>query len=332
MTQHVNIEEFHPDQLQPGTKQRLYLDAFATPATTVTLPLLAVRGANPGPTLMMVAGVHGDEFEGPAAIYRLYDELDPTALQGTVLAIPICNVFAYEGLGRNSPLHVDGLNMARVFPGDRFAEPTRRLAACLMNLPRRLLGPDDLLVDFHSSGTRYRYLPMIAFPKLDTPASARSEEAARVFGIDLIFAMPIEPFGRFNSQTVLHGIPTVATETTGQGGQRPEDVQQFLAGLRRLLVWQKMHGGIQPERSLVPLSHLEHIYVEESGFFIPEADVELGHVAQAGETLARVLDPLGQERSRVVAPYDCRVVALRSFSVVWTGDIAFLLAPMKGGN
>ena len=64
----------------------------------------------------MTAAVHGDEYEGVEAIPQIYARVSPAELQGTLLLVPVCNVPAYETSQRSSP--VDGLNLARVFPGD----------------------------------------------------------------------------------------------------------------------------------------------------------------------------------------------------------------------
>ena len=71
-----------------------------------------------------MAGVHGDEFEGIVALSRLMTSLGIEAMAGTVIALPVCNPFAFEAQSRATPAHIDGTNLARAFPGDVTGTPT----------------------------------------------------------------------------------------------------------------------------------------------------------------------------------------------------------------
>ena len=81
----------------PGTRAALTVTVAArADGSAVSLPLLVVRGAAPGKTLFVSAGVHGDEFEGMACLWRLFEELRPADVAGTVAAVPVANPPAYE--------------------------------------------------------------------------------------------------------------------------------------------------------------------------------------------------------------------------------------------
>src|SRR4051794_22096288 len=112
----MRIQDFHANLLTRGAKHTLELDVALMPdGNPLRLTLLAVTGAEAGPTVVVLAGVHGDEYEGMLVIPEVFRRLDPTQMRGTVLMIPVCNVPAYLGALRSSP--IDNLNMARVFPG-----------------------------------------------------------------------------------------------------------------------------------------------------------------------------------------------------------------------
>ena len=83
----------------------------------IQLPVLTVTGEADGPTLVVSGAVHGDEYEGPRAIQLMWQELDPAALKGTFVGIPVVNVPAFMEGRRESP--VDGLNMNRICPRTR---------------------------------------------------------------------------------------------------------------------------------------------------------------------------------------------------------------------
>src|SRR5262249_11258914 len=126
---------------------------FALPVTTradgsrIELPVLALRGASGGKTLLVTAGVHGDEFEGMAALRQVFEALEPARLSGTFVAVPIANPPAFEaGLRTNAD---DRQDMARVFPGDPAGTVTEQLAHALT---QHFIRHADLFCDLHSAG------------------------------------------------------------------------------------------------------------------------------------------------------------------------------------
>src|SRR3954451_16176642 len=111
------------EQRQPGQVVRVSL---ADSGGEWELVLFVATGTRPGPTLAMLAGVHGDEYEGPVAIADLLAGHDPAALAGTLIALPVANPPAFAAGTRTSPL--DGLNLARCFDGDAAGSASQRLA------------------------------------------------------------------------------------------------------------------------------------------------------------------------------------------------------------
>jgi predicted deacylase len=325
----VPIDEFMVGSFASGLKEPIALEVFPHLGGLVVVPALVAVGQRPGPTLLVAAGVHGDEFEGMAAIRAVFADLDPTELAGSFIGLPVCNPFAYAGQGRASPEHVDGLNLARVFPGDAAGLPTQRLAHRLFEIAVRNLGPDDLFVDLHSAGTRYQYLPMVGYREIPGPALGPSIEAARHFGIERIWVIPGSP-GPFNSETARRGIPTVGTEITGQGGCRPEDVALFTAGLRNLLRYRGILPGGPPDRLAVQPLYTTTVFADVAGFIQPRVD--LNDQIRAGDPLGEIVDPWGGRLAVLHAPRDGEVWAIRTFSSILAGDIAFLIAHPSPGT
>src|SRR5215831_19018183 len=123
----MNIQDFNFHTLARNTKHTLTLDVTTmSDGNMLLLHALVAVGREAGPTVVVLAGVHGDEYEGIVAIPEIFRRLDPSAMRGTFIAVPICNVPAYLAATRSSP--IDGLNMARVFPGDPHGTITQRIA------------------------------------------------------------------------------------------------------------------------------------------------------------------------------------------------------------
>ncbi|MCD6034171.1 MAG: hypothetical protein K0S78_6357 [Thermomicrobiales bacterium] len=179
----LSIDDITVATLPRGGKERLKLLVLSDLGEPLVLRALVAVGQAPGPTLLAVAGVHGDEYEGMAAVREVFAALDPGTMSGSLLAIPVANPLAYAARTRSTPSEVDGLNLARVFPGDAGGTVTQRLAHHLLCLVERNVGAGDLFVDLHSGSADVAFAAMAGFR--DVPGSGReaSEEAARHFGL-----------------------------------------------------------------------------------------------------------------------------------------------------
>jgi uncharacterized protein len=319
----IDIDEFSPARL-PVAPRRFLLTVPVGRPEPARLPVLAVRGRRPGPTAVLVAGVHGDEFEGMAALPELAASLDPGELRGVVLALPVCNPFARDAQHRCSPEGVDGANLARVFPGDPDGSPTRRLAAALLRLTARLLGPDGLFVDLHSAGTKYRYLTLAGFRDIAGPARGPSEEAARHFGSGLLWRI-WDQRGMFNAEVARAGVPTVATEAPGQGECRDRDVVAYVQGLRNLLTWRGMLAGPPPPRTESGARCPTELLAPAGG--VLRTGRAVGDRVAGGDPLGRIVDAFGETVAAVLAPHPGQVWALRTFGAVAEGDLIAWVTP-----
>jgi predicted deacylase len=310
----VSIAEFTLRELPPG-KHRYWLEIFPTPEGALRVPLLVVIGRQ-GPVVFAAAGVHGDEFEGPEAIWQVCAALRPDDLDGIFAAIPVCNPLAYATVLRTSPLHADGLNLARVFPGDRNGTPTLRLAAALFDLVTRTLSGRDLFVDLHSGGTRYDVLPMVGYRR-GLGDVDRSAAAARAFGIPRLWAVEPRP-GMFNSETARIGIPTVGGEVMGGGGSRVEDVTAYAEGLLNMLRFEGILTDHAPPQIDGPFRLVTEPYADTSGFVRPLKSLE-APVAEH-EVVAEILSPHGDVLSAVRASRAGEVWAMRRLRSLWVGE------------
>jgi uncharacterized protein len=317
------LQDLMLDELPSGRVHELWLKLPLGLLSGLCLPALVIKGTTPGPILLVTAGVHGDEFEGMVAIPKFVRSLDPGTLAGTVVGLPVCNPLAFEAQSRESSPAADGKNLAREFPGQSAGTPTQRLAAELFSLVQRLLGLDDLFVDLHSGGSHYRYIPMVGYRDIDGPARKVSEEAARHFGSGRLWIIGDAP-GTFNSETSRVGIPTIGTESTGQGGCRPEDVIDYVRSLHNLLRYRGMIPGAQPMREDGPAWRPTEVNASTSGLFVAHAD--LGRRVNSGEDLGEVLSPFGNTLERLMAPHAGEVWAFCAFGTIRAGDMVAWIA------
>jgi predicted deacylase len=318
-----NFSTFTLDSIQSGFKGVLELPLFPVVGRELKIPVMVARGHRPGPVFLVVAGVHGDEFEGMEAICRVYEALEPDRMSGMFVGIPVCNMLAYENQTRESPVYADGLNLARTFPGSPEGSYTVRLAHELYQFVVRNLNPEtDVFLDFHSGGTRYEYLPMIAFHKV-AKKRQEAEKLARIFGIERIWEIPINQ-GTFNGSISEYGITTLGTETTGRGAAKEEDIQEYFQGVLNVLHHIGIFETAAPKDNSGPVFTSQRFNFLQSGFF--QSFVHNGEQVEKGQLIGKVSTLTGTILEEIYAPLSGEIWAIRTYSAVYTGDISFLIA------
>ncbi len=149
-----------------------------SPYFQVKVPICLIRNGE-GPSLLLMAGNHGDEYEGELSLAKLIRRLDPAAIRGQVTILPIANAPAVMAAKRCSPL--DGGNLNRAFPGDPSGTPTTRLAYFL---EAELFARHDVVFDIHSGGTSMEHLPTALVERnADPERHRRGVELMRTLGM-----------------------------------------------------------------------------------------------------------------------------------------------------
>lgn len=275
------------------------------------LPVLAARGRRDGPTVLVTGAVHGDEYEGPAAIHALFNNLDLSELAGRVIGLPVVNVAAWQAHARTSP--VDGIDLNRVFPGtdDAGAEPSRQLARAVFE---HFVRPCDVLIDLHSGGARLVHLPMVGWYAGD----AEAERLARRFGEGLMpWLIPDVP-GVLSSEAHQAGKIAIGAEYGGGARLDPGGVAAYTAGLRRLLA---LLAGEEPEPAAPdtrrPIAG-SYQTGEQGGLFV--ANVNLGDHVTPATVLGQLYNLLGESLGGVMAERAGIVAALAHRALLGPGD------------
>jgi N-alpha-acetyl-L-2,4-diaminobutyrate deacetylase len=136
------------------------------------IPIAVIRNGS-GPTALLTGGNHGDEYEGPLALYELARTLDPKQVSGTVIIVPALNYPAFRAGTRTSP--IDKGNLNRSFPGRPDGAPTEKITDFVT---RHLLPRADIVLDFHSGGRTLDFVPFCAAHLLPDKEQERRAFAA----------------------------------------------------------------------------------------------------------------------------------------------------------
>lgn len=335
MNQALPLGHFSPSVFPPGYKGWFWLQIADGLLNPICIPVALARGRQEGSTVLAVAGVHGDEFEGMAAIGDFFGGLTVEALCGTFVGMPVINPFAFEGQMRETPAIWDGLNLARQFPGLPAGSLTQRLAHALSTWTLHTLGGDDAFIDFHSAGTRYEYLSMVGFHPTKDQNEEKSRQLAVSFGLERIWEIPDSPASRttFNGCLARQGIPTIGTEVCGRGGLVEADVGALEAGLKNILI----HKNMLPDQgtpassgnSGVPVVwRTSMVHIQTSGLFRPCVALDEGITPD--QLLGRINAATGEVLEEVRAPAAGRVWGIRRFSTVRAGEYVLLIGAPAG--
>ena len=294
----------------------------------IPVPITIIRNED-GPTLVISAGVHGDEYEGQIAVANLAREMDVADIRGRLILLPMVNFPAAEAGCRVSPL--DEGNLKRLYPGNPKGTPSEMIAHYHEEV---ILPLADYAVDLHSGGSSLIYPPTL----LRGPAHSPKEEVGLVAlteAFDLPYAWVFTGGGGRDStaRTAMgaanrKGVINVMAELGGAGCVTPDVLQQTERGLRRFLHALGMLQNYTPDkaRGTRALHALGSIYADGSGLFEPLKTI--GEDVAEGETVALIHHPEtpGQAPDAVISLYGGLVLAMRSMAQVRRGDALFQIA------
>lgn len=250
---------------------------------------IAVIAHGSGPTVLLVAGNHGDEYEGQIALGRLIREVAPAQVSGRIIVLPALNLPAARAGRRTSPL--DGGNLNRLFPGAVDGTPTQRIA---FHVDSVILPLCDAVVDLHSGGSSLLYTPAALARRGDAVVFARQLAMLRAFGAPHSYI--VQPGGLWggtlSDACARRGIPQIGTELGGAGATNPASIAVAERGLAGVL----RHLGIadldRDGRAMRPTRLLEvggpdyFVHAPDPGVFEPLA--EPGEEVAAGQPAGRI--------------------------------------------
>lgn len=262
------------------------------------LPLHAVYlcGAAPGPTLVVTAGVHGCEYVGIQALRNLAEELDPAALSGQVILLPLVNPGGFYA-GAKQVVPEDNINLNRAFPGNMGGSLSARLAAVL---EQTLYPAADFLADLHGGDCNEALHPLVFFPVAGEEAVNRMAlEAAK--SLTVPYRVRSSAKNGLYSWAVQKGIPSMLIERGGQGLWSESQVAACREDVYSLLRHLKILPGQNPPREQVEIVEAVYEEAKADGFWYPA--VKADTPVREGMILGRLEDEEGNLIQEVHAAF-----------------------------
>lgn len=303
----------------PGERATGYLSIGETAdAIPVRVPVVVVRGVEPGPVLYAQAVSDGDELNGIAVIHRFLESLEPETLCGGVIAVPLANGLAFGARQATNP--TDNKKLNRCFPGSVDGSLSDRIAHAIF---QRAALASDYCVDLHQGGVR----PMIDEVRVrvgrDHALHDACFELASVFGIGYILDEK-GPAGQLAQAGPDHGIPTIDPELGGSLGWDETSIRKGLRGLLNVAVHYGLVEGTvaRPKRQFV-VERLVVVRPNRGGFV--EWTRNLYDTVAENDALGTVRDVFGNPVETLRASCDGIVWSRSPYPSVASGEAAMTI-------
>jgi len=303
------------EEILPGTSRELNFSfAKLHTNTPIDVPIIIERSQFDGPTVLFVAGIHGDEVNGIEVVRQLVSKGINKPKIGTTICIPIINIFGFLQKVREFP---DGRDLNRAFPGSKSGSLAARVAYQLMN---DIVPNVDYCLDFHTGGSSRFNAPHVRVEKGNNTLTKLAEtfnapfilhsknlkksfrNACRKKGIPLL----LFEGGKSNS------IDTVVSNTGVNGSKRV---------LHHLGMLKTKFKVSSPKKSSVTISRSKWIRANASGMF--KSTIAVGNFVNQGDVIGQITDPYGKIFKRVKASNDGYVVNVNEAPLVYQGDALF---------
>jgi predicted deacylase len=303
------------EAIYPGERRDIELSVAPTYThDTLSISVQVLRGKLPGPRLFVCAAIHGDEINGVEIIRRLLKNPRVAKLKGTLIAIPIVNIYGFIHHTRYLP---DGRDLNRTFPGSARGSLTGRVAHTFM---KEIVANATHGIDLHTGARHRSNCPQIR-ANLDDPATLAITEA---FGAPLAINARIRD-GSLRQVASEMGVPVILYESCE--ALRFDEIyirageQGIINVMRHLGMLRKRRGHSKPP---IISQGSNWIRAPESG--VMRVLVPLGSEIARGQVIAIIADPLGTREVDVVAQHAGIVIGRTNLPLVYEGDALFHVA------
>lgn len=302
------------ETIHPGKRKELEIPvARLITHTLLSLPVTILHGKESGPSLWLSAAIHGDEINGVEIIRQVLEQLNPQTLRGTLIAVPIVNVFGFLEQSRYLP---DRRDLNRCFPGSPEGSLASRLAHLFMG---EIVSRCTYGIDLHTASDH-----RINFPQIR--ANLKDEETyrcAKAFGAPVMIHATLRD-GSLRQTVAKKGIPILLYE----GGEAlrfdAEAIRVGREGILRVMNLLEMISFPLPPVSSVEVEKMRWVRASRGG--ILRLQVSLGETVTKKQVLGIIANPFGKQSLKVRSPFQGLVIGHTQNPLVNQGDAIIHLA------
>lgn len=296
-----------------GERKKVQLEvASLYDYTKISIPIEVIRGNSPGPTLFISAAIHGDEINGVEIVKRLLQRKSLRRINGTLILIPIVNVFGFNSRSRYLP---DRRDLNRCFPESENGSLGARLARIFM---KEIVGKCTHGIDLHTGAIHRTNLPQIraSLDDLDTKKLAMS------FGVPVVINSSLRD-GSLREAARKKKVKTLLFE----GGEALRFNESVIkAGVHGCLAVMQDIGMISM-KSVKTHPSPKKVYIANQSYWVRASHSgsfkihkQLGEQVETGEKLATITDPFGEDPHHIYAQEPGIIIGLSTIPLVNKGD------------
>ena len=302
-------------EIKPGESKEVNFDvAKLHTASAINVPVIIERSKKPGPIVLFTAGIHGDEVNGVEIVRQLIAKKINKPKCGTIICIPVINIFGFINLTREFP---DGRDLNRVFPGSKTGSLASRVAYKLIN---KIIPHVDYIMDFHTGGSDRFNAPQLRIAK----ENKELNKLAKIFGAPFVlysknlnksFRSTCYKLGKslllFEGGKSFH-INSTVTNSGVNGAKRV---------LHHLDMLNSKFKVSAPKKSTIFINESYWLRAKYSGMFKPT--ITISSQVKKGDTIGNITDPYGKFNHFVKAENTGYIINVNEAPIVYQGDALF---------
>lgn len=315
MPEHIEISG---EIIKPGEDKQVHIGIARLPTyTSIDLSIRVIRAMKDGPVVLLSGGLHGDEINGIEIVRRLISNNQLNLISGTIIAIPLMNVYGFIQNVRGVP---DGKDINRSFPGAKNGSLAKLVAHTIV---QEIIPQIDFGIDFHTGGASRANYPQIRC----VFSNDKNLELANAFAPPVILHSGLIDKS-FRKAAHRKGKPIIVYETGESMRLDEKGIQTAIDGTYRLLNHYGMREG-KPPAAYTPALYKKSSWIRSkvAGIFNPK--VHLGDTVKPRQVVGKITDPYGNESFRVVSRSEGCIIGLNNSPVVHRGDAILHIATSK---
>jgi uncharacterized protein len=296
-------------EIKPGEFKEININIARLPShTQIDTPIYVSRSKEDGPVLALMAGMHGDEINGMEIVRRIIEGNLHQPKRGTVVCIPIINVYGFLNFSRDVP---DGKDVNRSFPGSKSGSLASRVAYHVTN---DVIPNIDYGVDFHTGGAMRTNYPQVRA----TLGNAKNLELASAFCAPFTIDAPFRP-NSLRKEANKKGKNIIVYEAGESLRFDLQAIEEGIAGTLRLMKHLKMiDWAPEPKETNRTIWSSSWIRTKHAGLF--QSVISCGELVHKGQWLGTITDPFGEFKEKVISKETGYVIGLNNIPVVNAGD------------
>ena len=294
--------------------------------SSISLPIITVRGDGDKPNVFMGLTAHGDEITGHQSLWYLLDHLNEMRIKGLLKIAALINTEGFNYSIRGVPLST--IDMNRIYPGDGNGSIFERVAAKIWEMASK----SDFVIDVHSAGLS---IPFVLIHPAEPLIRDFMEEIAYSSGLTVLYNYDRDLYERMGLErslsgtSVRNGVPALTLELPGFTGIDPTGAKAGFIALKNMLIEIGVFEGSKEAIDFTPVIKergLKRIRVRSREAGLLQYEKWLGSKVKEGDIIARVRNLFGEIIEEVVAPQDGYILQVNGYYRTFTGSVVATLA------